>query len=184
MYQHSYKCDVDRIATGRIYVGLGANSAHHSFGKPGQTLQTALRLLQERQVFEVLGQSGWFLTTPIPASRQSWFVNGAVEVRTTLGPGELLAALHRIEADLGRRRGIRNAPRTIDLDLLDFQGRIVRPQIPGGLELPHPRCAERRFVLYPLRDIAPRWRHPIVKRSIADLIHDLGKNQYAIRMHI
>jgi 2-amino-4-hydroxy-6-hydroxymethyldihydropteridine diphosphokinase len=81
----------------------------------------------------------------------------------------LLQCLHAIEASFGRKREERNAPRTLDLDLIDFDGRI-RDDAPI---LPHPRVAERGFVLVPLADIAPDWRHPVSGLSIRDLIDRL-----------
>jgi len=87
------------------------------------------------------------------------------------GPVELLTRLHAIEAAFGRRRdGTSNAARTLDLDLLDFDGM----QLDGRPVLPHPRMTDRAFVLVPLADVAPDWRHPVSGRSIADLVADLG----------
>ena len=81
-------------------------------------------------------------------------------------PAQLLAALHDVEVKFGRVRKVRNAPRTLDLDLIDYDGRIQE----GPPQLPHPRIAGRPFVLVPLRDVAPDWRHPHSGRTVSELI--------------
>ena len=114
----------------------------------------------------------------MPASDQPWYVNVVAEVATPLSADELLAALHGIEDLFGRVRSVRNAARLIDLDLLDFRGEIASPQ-PGGATLPHPRMAERAFVLRPLADLAPDWRHPVSGASIQSLLEALPADQVA-----
>jgi len=94
-------------------------------------------------------------------------------VQTALDPVSLLEALHRIEQCFGRTRGARNAPRTLDLDLVDYEGRIEQ----GSPILPHPRIEGRGFVLYPLADVAPEWRHPISGKSVRELIAALPEDQ-------
>jgi 2-amino-4-hydroxy-6-hydroxymethyldihydropteridine diphosphokinase len=90
-------------------------------------------------------------------------------VETALDPTALMAALHRIEDRFGRARRVRNAARTLDIDLIDYDGRVMN----GPLILPHPRLTERAFVLLPLADVAPDWRHPVTGRSVAELIASL-----------
>ncbi len=97
-------------------------------------------------------------------------------LRTTLAPQMLLQRLMDIETAMGRRRGQVDAARMIDLDLLAYHDLVCRPKAAGGgLELPHPRLAERAFVLLPLAELVPRWRHPQSGRPVADLIADLGQ---------
>jgi 2-amino-4-hydroxy-6-hydroxymethyldihydropteridine diphosphokinase len=96
------------------------------------------------------------------------FVNAVAEIETDMGPEALLAALHAIEAGFGRRRSLRNAPRTLDLDLLAYHDE-VRAGAGGGLVLPHPRIAERAFVLVPLAEIAPGWLCPVTGETALDL---------------
>jgi 2-amino-4-hydroxy-6-hydroxymethyldihydropteridine diphosphokinase len=94
------------------------------------------------------------------------FVNAVARVETELEPDALMRLLHRIEHMFGRARGAPNAPRTLDLDLLDYHGRVDA----GPPQLPHPRMDGRGFVLLPLADIAPYWRHPVSGQSIAELV--------------
>jgi 2-amino-4-hydroxy-6-hydroxymethyldihydropteridine diphosphokinase len=97
-----------------------------------------------------------------------------VRVETTLAPDALLDRMQRIERDFGRERGARNAARVLDLDIIDHDGRIVDAP---GLTLPHPRLAARAFVLVPLRDVAPGWRHPVSGLSVDALIGRLPPGQ-------
>jgi 2-amino-4-hydroxy-6-hydroxymethyldihydropteridine diphosphokinase len=110
----------------------------------------------------------------VPASDQPDYVNAVVAVTTPLPPGELLAALHRIEAAFGRVRTVRNAARRIDLDLLAYHDLVdeVGPPI-----LPHPRLAERAFVLCPLSDVAPGWTDPRSGRTVEELLRALPPGQ-------
>jgi 2-amino-4-hydroxy-6-hydroxymethyldihydropteridine diphosphokinase len=105
----------------------------------------------------------------VPASDQPWYQNAVIEVVTDLGPDALLATLHEVEEAFGRVRTVANAARMIDLDLLDFRGEIA-PGGPGRATLPHPRLADRGFVLKPLADLAPEWRHPVTGQPIQALL--------------
>ncbi|GJL90567.1 2-amino-4-hydroxy-6-hydroxymethyldihydropteridine diphosphokinase [Hyphococcus sp.] len=97
------------------------------------------------------------------------FVNAAAEIETSLSPDALMAALHAIEAAFGRRRSARNAPRTLDLDLIAYHDE-VRGGENAELILPHPRLSGRAFVLAPLAEIAPAWRHPVTGESVGELV--------------
>lgn len=112
-----------------------------------------------------MARSGWWRSAAWPDPADPSFVNGVVQVRTDLAPGAVMTALARIEDVFGRRRGARNAPRTLDLDLIAY-GRLSGDF--DGLILPHPRAGERLFVMGPLAEIAPDWVHPAGGRA-ADL---------------
>jgi 2-amino-4-hydroxy-6-hydroxymethyldihydropteridine diphosphokinase len=149
-----------------IYLGLGANLAS-SAGPPAATFAAALAQLEMSGV-RVVRRSRLFRSPPEPPSDQPEYINAVVEVATPLAPAELLSLLHRTEAQFGRVRGTPNAARTLDLDLLDYRGRIARGA--GGPMLPHPRLAARAFVLRPLAEIAPDWVDPRSGRTVAELI--------------
>ena len=153
-----------------ILIALGGNLPHPRLGAPANTLAVALNRLEERGVF-VLVQSNWYTSPPDPPSGQGWYTNGVAQVATDLDPPGLLQVLLETEAELGRRRAgeARNAARTADLDLLDYDGRVQ--QSPDGtLVLPHPRLHARSFVLLPLAEVAPGWMHPTLHQSVEELI--------------
>lgn len=153
-----------------ILIALGANLFHPCLGPPRSTCEAALIELGDREV-TVLGHSRWFHTAPVPPSGQPWFVNGVASVDTDLSPAALLDILHTIETKFGRTRRMRNEARIIDMDLLAYNGEISKPdEVPI---LPHPRMAERAFVLFPIRDLAPGWQHPSLGLSVEALISAL-----------
>jgi 2-amino-4-hydroxy-6-hydroxymethyldihydropteridine diphosphokinase len=162
------------MAPGGIYIGLGSNLSSPVHGPPREAVAAGIRAL-EVAGFTIILRSPWYESAPIPASDQPWFVNGVVEVRADLTPAEMLESLHRVEQAFGRIRGAPNAPRTLDLDLLDYAGKVSSGEIPPIL--PHPRLAERAFVLLPLADIAPGWTHPVTGTAIAALISALPPGQ-------
>jgi 2-amino-4-hydroxy-6-hydroxymethyldihydropteridine diphosphokinase len=147
-----------------ILIGVGANLPSAA-GSPKQTCEAALVHLGRLGV-DIVERSPWYETAPIPASDQAWFVNGVARVAAALSPEGLLAALHATEAAFGRSRSIANAARTLDLDLLAY-GDLVRTD--HAPLLPHPRLQERAFVLFPLRDLAPNWRHPVLGETAENL---------------
>lgn len=147
-----------------ILIALGANLPSPA-GAPAETLNQAVNLMAQRDI-TVEKQSGFYESVAWPNPADPPFINAVVSVKTSLSPGELLTKLHRIEAEFGRRRGEPNAPRTLDLDIIDYDGRVES----GPPELPHPRMHHRAFVLCPLAEIVPRWRHPVSGLTVKQLV--------------
>ena len=150
----------------QILLGLGSNLPG-PLGEPRQTLEAAVRRLTEEGLI-VSQLSRFWRTRPVPMSDQPWYVNAVAVVETPLDAAALLALLHKIEADFGRVRRQVNEARILDLDLLAY-GRLVTNK-PGGPVLPHPRLAERAFVLLPLRDVSPDWLHPVTGEELDSMI--------------
>ena len=157
-----------------MFIGLGANLDSPKYGPPLATLKAALDALHSHSC-TVLRCSSWYRSAPVPASSQSWFVNGVAELDTDLDPEALLIFLHSLEDRFGRVRSTPNAARTLDLDLLVYDNRVLTG--PAGPIVPHPRLEERAFVLYPLRDLAPDWVDPRDGRPLTEIIGDLPDNQ-------
>jgi 2-amino-4-hydroxy-6-hydroxymethyldihydropteridine diphosphokinase len=147
-----------------IVIALGANLPS-PVGTPHMTLSAGLISLR-RMGIGIERVSSFYCTPAWPDPGDPPFVNAVALVTTALPPAALLAALHAVEAEFGRRRERCNAPRTLDLDLIDYNGESMD----GKVVLPHPRLAARAFVLIPLEEIAPTWRHPADGRPIADLV--------------
>ncbi|GEO81137.1 2-amino-4-hydroxy-6-hydroxymethyldihydropteridine diphosphokinase [Pararhodospirillum oryzae] len=160
-----------------IFIALGANLPGPA-GSPRQTLAASLTALEEAGA-KVRACSPWYASTPVPASDQPDYLNGVARVETSLDPGALLALLHAIEARFGRARTVPNAARSLDLDLLDYNGLVLDQ---GAPVLPHPRLHERAFVLYPLRDIAVSWRHPVSGLDLDALMATLDPAQIVRRL--
>jgi len=165
-----------------IIVGVGSNLFSDNHGSPQQNCEAALGRLAERGD-TVVARSPWYRTRPLPISEQPWFVNAVVRIQTDRTATQLLRQLHAIEQDIGRRRSMPNAARVIDLDLLDYDGQIVAGDS-AELILPHPRMHERRFVLAPLRDIAPDWRHPVTGLTVDELLAGIDRQAGSIDQDI
>jgi 2-amino-4-hydroxy-6-hydroxymethyldihydropteridine diphosphokinase len=131
----------------RAVIGLGAN-----LGDPIAQLQAAIAAIGRLPETRVTASSSFYRTAPVGHLAQPDFVNAAVAVDTALAPRALLEGLHAIERAAGRERSFKDAPRTIDLDVLIYDDRVVDEP---GLTLPHPRLHERAFALAPLVEIAP-----------------------------
>jgi 2-amino-4-hydroxy-6-hydroxymethyldihydropteridine diphosphokinase len=159
-----------------IVIGLGANLSQPRYGGPQGACEAALEALRAAGV-AVLRRSRWYRSAPVPASDQPWFVNAVAELETGLSAPELLDLLHRIEWQMGRERRIRDEARVIDLDLLIYGDTVSGPgETPV---LPHPRLAERAFVVLPLAELAPDWRHPQTGQGLAEMVRALPADQQA-----
>jgi 2-amino-4-hydroxy-6-hydroxymethyldihydropteridine diphosphokinase len=153
--------ELDHVA----YVGLGAN-----LGDREATIRSALDELGRRPDVRVVRVSSLVETEPVGGPPQGRFINGAAELRTSLAPEALLRVLQEAEARAGRRRTVRWGPRALDLDLLLYDDAVV--DLPD-LRVPHPLMHERRFVLEPLCQIAPAALHPILRKTVRELLATL-----------
>lgn len=151
-----------------ILLGLGANLPSQA-GPPAATLRVALAELSLEGIVPV-AVSRFFLTTAWPNPCDPPFVNAVARIETDHSPGVLLNRLLAVETRFGRVRDSANAPRPLDLDLLDYNGLVMS----GPPRLPHSRMEHRGFVLVPLAEVAPSWRHPVSGRTAADLMADLS----------
>ena len=154
----------DAGETPKIFIALGANIPSVA-GPPAATLKAALAVLGDRAI-QILNVSNFHQTEAWPNPTDPPFTNAVAQIQTELQPIALLGLLHEVETAFGRERSTPNAPRSLDIDLIDYGGRVEL----GGVELPHPRMAQRRFVLGPLAEIAPGWRHPVSGQTVEALL--------------
>ena len=154
------------------YIALGSNLGYGGYA-PAETLRRAMDSLAE--VGAVLARSSLYETAPVGYKDQPPFVNAVVAVATALAAEELLAGLMQLERryDRDRSAGIANGPRTLDLDLLMLDQVVLHT---AALTLPHPRMAQRRFVLQPLAEIAPDLRHPLFDTPMRLLLEALPRD--------
>ncbi|WP_338048242.1 2-amino-4-hydroxy-6-hydroxymethyldihydropteridine diphosphokinase [Paenirhodobacter enshiensis] len=175
-------------------IALGANLPSPA-GLPTETLRAALGRFGE-EMLNLRAVSRFFRSPAFPAGSGPDYVNACAIAETALAPEDALAALHRIEAGLGRVRHDRWGARGIDLDLIAMDDRLVPDagtharwrdlpleqqmrEAPGHLLLPHPRLQDRAFVLIPLAEIAPGWRHPVLGQSVREMLDRLPESEKA-----
>jgi 2-amino-4-hydroxy-6-hydroxymethyldihydropteridine diphosphokinase len=156
-----------------ILVALGSNQSG-PWGTPEQTVERALAELNSGPI-KLIRASSLIQTAAFGVINQPNFVNAIALIDTALSPHTLLRRLHMIERQAGRKRGRRWGPRTLDLDLIDYHGQQIKQkgQVQKALILPHPGVAERLFVLVPIAEIAPGWKHPVNHKTAASMIQKL-----------
>jgi 2-amino-4-hydroxy-6-hydroxymethyldihydropteridine diphosphokinase len=157
----------------RVFLSLGSN-----VGDRAANLREALARLSGAGV-GVRRVSSFFRTEPVGFQAQTWFINCVLEGETEKMPLRLLNTLQRIEWQMGRRGGRRFGPRAIDLDILLYENAVVRL---AKLTIPHPRLAERRFMLIPLRELAPHLRHPATQRTVTEMLSETHDTSQVIRL--
>jgi 2-amino-4-hydroxy-6-hydroxymethyldihydropteridine diphosphokinase len=178
----------------KTLIALGSNE-ESAWGNPKDTVQKAMLAVAEISD-QPPEMSGFFATPAFPAGAGPDFVNAAMAISTRLVPADLLDRLHEIEATAGRTRARRWGQRTLDLDLIAVGDTVLpsrashqrwrdlplaqqQEQIPDELILPHPRLQDRAFVLVPMLDVAPDWQHPLLGRSIAQMVAALPEELQA-----
>jgi 2-amino-4-hydroxy-6-hydroxymethyldihydropteridine diphosphokinase len=151
------------------YIGIGSNLGDKSYH-----CEKAISEILKLNRHKLLAKSSFFKTKPIGYPSQDWFVNGVIKIMTDLEPFDLLRALKDIESRLGRKETVRWGPRTIDLDILFFDEKKIEVE---ELQIPHPLLHERQFVLIPLAEIDRSLMHPVLKKSIGELLDNLTEDQ-------
>ena len=155
-----------------VYLSIGSN-----VGARERYLASAIKAFTAYGI-RVTRRSSIYFTQPVDFEAQNWFLNCVVEAETELMPRQLLRALRQIETEIVRRKLVRRGPRAIDIDILLCGSSIIRAP---ELEVPHPRMAERRFVLVPLAEIASAARHPVKNKTIAELLAETS-DRSAVRI--
>ena len=159
------KPDISESQVNNIYLGIGSN-----LGNRKLNIEKAKFLLIQNKV-KLIKFSKYYETPSWPDPRNPKFLNVVLKVSYNHNPTDLLQICKFIEVKLGRKKNIKNSPRTCDIDMIDYYGKIINLDI---ITVPHPRAHLRNFVLYPLRDISPEWVHPLLNKKIEFLIKKLN----------
>ena len=162
-----------------IYLGIGSNLPS-SFGNKLDNINSSISLLKKNNI-EILKKSSFYESLAFPNNDDPKFINIVVQVKTLLDPKDLMKTLLKIEEILERKRIKKNEPRTCDIDIIDYKGKIINLEFDNHLlQIPHGSIAERNFVLFPLKEICPNWSHPLSNISIDSLITNLKNKNNGI----
>lgn len=147
------------------YIAFGAN-----LGEKEKNIENALDQIDNHPEMHITKKSSIIETEPWGYENQDNFLNGVIEVQTSLSPKELMQTLLEIEKQGGRTREIKNGPRTIDLDVIFYDNIVSDDEF---ITIPHPRMHEREFVLKPLSELNPDFIHPVLNKTVKNLLQDL-----------
>jgi len=166
-----------------IFIGLGANLPTNLYGPPRAALGGALFALRGAGI-RVVRRSPWYESAPVPMSDDPWYVNGVAEIETALSPHQLIGELLSIETKAGRFRQMKVTSRVLDLDLLVYDQVIIKAERKGGVDatVPHPRMTSRAFVMLPLGDLCPDWKHPESGKTFEKFISAVPSGQVTRRL--
>ncbi len=151
-----------------IFLALGSNLTS-AYGTPRETVAAVIAALPQYG-FDIRQTASLYESEPLYGLNQPWYINTVIGVATKFSSAIAIQTLLKLEAEFGRVRFASNTSRTIDIDVIDWHGQIIDT---GDLIVPHPRLQERNFVLLPLQELAPDWRHPLLNITIDQLITDL-----------
>tara|TARA_B100001123_G_C14880825_1_gene855931 strand:- start:150 stop:662 length:513 start_codon:yes stop_codon:yes gene_type:complete len=156
-----------------LLLGLGSNLSS-SFGDRFDNINIALSYLEAYQI-KIIKKSSFYESLSYPNNNDPKFINIIIEILTDLPPEDLVSVLIFIEEKLGRKRIKKNEPRTCDIDIIDYDGKIMDFSYKGSVfKVPHEKLIYRNFVLFPIQEIAPIWKHPETKDTINELINKLS----------
>ena len=155
------------------FVAIGGNLVPDGYHSVSQVMAEAVDTLADGGL-TIVKSSRWYETAPVPISDQPWFLNAVLQIETELSPRDLLAKLHEIEHEFGRVRKVRNEARILDLDIIDYDGQVIEAE---DIILPHPRMHDRAFVLLPVSDLDNKWQHPVLAKSVSELIDQMPQGQ-------
>ena len=161
-----------------IYIGIGSNLVPDGYPDLHTAMEAAVFHLSKS--VDIVAVSPWYVTAPVPASDQPDFLNAVIHIQTDLSAHSLLECLHSVERRFGRVRSVKNAARKLDLDLLAYDLSIIDED---RLTVPHPRLFERAFVLLPWCDLAPDWCHPVLDKTIRELVERIDLTDQKIRKY-
>ena len=155
-----------------IYLSIGSNLPS-SFGNRFENINLAVTYLGKQNI-KLLKRSSFYETFSYPDITKPKFINIVISVESLLPPKEMMTTLISVEERLERKRKKKNDPRTCDIDIIDYQGKIMKFKLDNfELTLPHRSMTDRNFVLYPLKEVSPNWKHPVTKKNIDLLIKNL-----------
>ena len=152
-----------------IYINIGSN-INSIYGDRFKNIQKAIFFLKKKKI-NIEKISDYYETPSYPNKLDPKFINIALKINTRMNFDSLIVEIKLIEKKMGRVKTIRNGPRTCDIDIIDFKHMVIKKKL---VILPHPRLHLRNFVLYPLKEIEPNWSHPVLNKSIDNLLSELS----------